>query len=168
MKNWTSKLLFLTTLVLWEKLTTARSSYGVCILLTYVTQIQKFSDIILPFTLTVTVTVTQVFLRTVLDVIFIWMQWQIYPYKAIIPEVFECTRKPCPHTVECWPSRVKEKTIFFHYMYIVACITCLINVAELCYIGPRRILNAFTCCVSTKDLKPGFDEKSNKSVKSAG
>lgn len=111
--------------------------------------------------------IANVLLRTILDVIFIWMQWQIYPYKAIIPEVFECTRKPCPHTVECWPSRVKEKTIFFHYMYIVACITCLINVAELCYIGPRRILNAFTCCVSTKDLKPGFDEKSNKSVKSA-
>ena len=98
-------------------------------------------------------------MRTVLDIVFIWLQWEIYPYKAIIPEVFECTRAPCPHTVECWPSRVKEKTIFFHYMYIAASITCLINVAEICYIGPRRIFNAFTCCVSTSDLSPGFEEK---------
>ena len=45
-------------------------------------------------------------------------------------------------------------------MYISAIITCLINIAEICYIGPRRIVNAFTCCVSTKDLSPKFDEKS--------
>ena len=100
----------------------------------------------------------KVLLRTLLDCLFIWLQWEIYPYKAVIPEVFECTRVPCPHTVECWPSRVKEKTIFFHYMYIAAIITCLINLAELFYIGPRRIVRAFTCCIRSKDLKSGFDQ----------
>jgi len=111
-----------------------------------------------------------VFVRTILDIVFIWLQWRIYPYKAVIPEVFKCTRDPCPHTVECWPSRVKEKTIFFHYMYISAIITCLINVAEMCYIGPRRIFNAFACCVRTKDLNPGFEEESesNKTDESIG
>ena len=30
-------------------------------------------------------------------------------------------------------------------MYIAAAITALLNLAEIVYIGPRRILNAFTC-----------------------
>ena len=87
----------------------------------------------------------KVFLRSVIDASFVYLQWTIYPYKTVVPLIFPCTRWPCPHTVECWPSRVKEKTIFYHYMYIAAAITALLNLAEIVYIGPRRILNAFTC-----------------------
>jgi len=96
--------------------------------------------------------IIMVFLRSVIDASFVYLQWTIYPYKTVVPLIFPCTRWPCPHTVECWPSRVKEKTIFYHYMYIAAAITALLNLAEIVYIGPRRILNAFTCVKATSDM----------------
>ena len=38
-------------------------------------------------------------------------------------------------------------------MYIAAAITALLNLAEIVYIGPRRILNAFTC---VKGMIPSY------------
>lgn len=109
--------------------------------------------------------IIMVFLRSVIDAIFVYLQWTIYPYKTVVPLIFECTRWPCPHTVECWPSRVKEKTIFYHYMYIAAAITALLNICEIIYIGPRRILNAFTCVKATSDMmKPAWGNQSGNNT----
>lgn len=117
--------------------------------------------------------------RTLIDGVFIYFQWTIYPYKEYIPDVYKCNRAPCPYTVECWPSskvidtkyelcfeeefvyhiyRVKEKTIFFHYMYITAAITALLNVAELIYIGVRRFRVAF--CGAYGGVDPMFEDPS--------
>lgn len=117
--------------------------------------------------------------RTLIDGVFIYFQWTIYPYKEYIPDVYKCNRAPCPYTVECWPSsfvidkflilsyktsifnhnyRVKEKTIFFHYMYITAAITALLNLAELIYIGVRRLRVAF--CGAYGGVDPMFEDPS--------
>lgn len=105
--------------------------------------------------------IIMVILRSVFDGLFIYLQWTIYPYHTIVPKVFACQRDPCPHTVECWPSRVREKTIFYHYMYIAAGVTALLNFAEIVYIGPRKILHAFTCVKATSEqMEPDWGTQS--------
>ncbi|CBY34079.1 unnamed protein product [Oikopleura dioica] len=48
--------------------------------------------------------ILMVITRTIIDGVFIYLQWTIYPYKEYIPDVYKCNRAPCPYTVECWPS----------------------------------------------------------------
>ena len=51
-----------------------------------------------------------------------------------VPEVFACSRWPCPHTVDCFISRPHEKTVFFRYMFAVSGLSVLISLAELIHI----------------------------------
>lgn len=90
--------------------------------------------------------IIQLLLRTILDVFFTWLQFKIYPFRFIVPEVYICggempeTRAdPCPHKVDCFVSRPMEKTVFFLYFYIVAAICLIINIVELWYIGFYRL-----------------------------
>ena len=90
--------------------------------------------------------IIQLLLRTILDVFFTWLQFRIYPFSFIVPEVYICggempeTRAdPCPHKVDCFVSRPMEKTVFFLYFYIVSGICLIINIVELWYIGFYRL-----------------------------
>ncbi|CAG5102501.1 Oidioi.mRNA.OKI2018_I69.chr1.g332.t1.cds [Oikopleura dioica] len=85
----------------------------------------------------------QIIFRTMVDFGFLTVQWLVYPYRFIVPEIFVCSTDPCPYQVNCFVSRPTEKTIFFNYKYIIGLITCIINVLELWYIGWIRIRRAF-------------------------
>jgi len=85
----------------------------------------------------------QIIFRTCVDFGFLSVQYNVYPYKFVVPEVYVCEQKPCPWKVDCFVSRPTEKTIFFNYKYIIALVTCLINFLELWFIGWCRIRRAF-------------------------
>ncbi|CBY06789.1 unnamed protein product [Oikopleura dioica] len=85
----------------------------------------------------------QIIFRTAVDFAFLTVQWHVYPYRFIVPEIFVCSTDPCPYQVNCFISRPTEKTIFFNYKYIIGLITCIINFLEIWYIGWIRIRFAF-------------------------
>ncbi|CAG5088041.1 Oidioi.mRNA.OKI2018_I69.PAR.g11711.t1.cds [Oikopleura dioica] len=66
--------------------------------------------------------------RTLIDAVFIYFQWTIYPYKEYIPDVYK------------------------------SAITALLNLAELIYIGVRRLRVAF--CGAYGGVDPMFEDPS--------
>lgn len=93
----------------------------------------------------------QLISRTILDVVFVYLQWSIYPYKYTIPELYVCgdpyddtITYPCRHQVDCFVSRPYEKTVFFIYFYVVAGMCFCLNIFEFYYIGFNRIRHAFS------------------------
>ncbi|XP_008329622.1 gap junction alpha-4 protein [Cynoglossus semilaevis] len=59
--------------------------------------------------------------------------WILYDGFFIAPK-FECTRSPCPHTVDCFVSRPTEKTIFTFYTQAMAAVSLILNFAELLHL----------------------------------
>lgn len=70
-----------------------------------------------------------ILLKIFIEVGFIVGLWLLYGF--FIPAKFECTRSPCPHTVDCFVSRPTEKTIFTIYTQVIAVISLLLNFIEL-------------------------------------
>ncbi|KAJ8402882.1 hypothetical protein AAFF_G00361960 [Aldrovandia affinis] len=71
-------------------------------------------------------------LKLLLEVGFILVLWLIYGFS--IPALYVCERSPCPHKVDCFVSRPKEKTIFTLYMQAAAGVSLLLNLLEVCAI----------------------------------
>lgn len=67
--------------------------------------------------------------RLVAEVAFLAGQWWLYDFK--VEPQFSCTRFPCPHTVDCFPSRPMEKTIFLCFYFGVGVVSALTSVLEL-------------------------------------
>ncbi|KAF7690503.1 hypothetical protein HF521_012307 [Silurus meridionalis] len=63
---------------------------------------------------------------------FIVGQYYLYGF-MMEPKLF-CKELPCPHVIECFMSRPTEKTIFILFMLVVACVSLLLNVAEIVYL----------------------------------
>ncbi|XP_036405420.1 gap junction Cx32.2 protein-like [Megalops cyprinoides] len=85
----------------------------------------------------------QLFFKIIFELAFIVGQYYLYGF--IMVPMFPCSRKPCPFTVECYMSRPTEKTIFIIFMLVVACVSLVLNVAEVFYLlctrvrcGPKR------------------------------
>lgn len=74
-----------------------------------------------------------ILLKVLLEVGFIAGLWFLYD-GFFIPAKFECTRFPCPHTVDCFVSRPTEKTIFTIYTQVIAAISLLLNLVELLHL----------------------------------
>ena len=55
--------------------------------------------------------------RLIMEVVFSVVQFHIYVYKFWIPELFKCSRWPCPNVVDCFVSRPKEKTVMVWVMF---------------------------------------------------
>ncbi|KAM9494872.1 gap junction alpha-4 protein [Clarias gariepinus] len=70
-----------------------------------------------------------IILKVLIEVGFIVGLWFLYGF--VIPARYECTRSPCPHTVDCFVSRPTEKTIFTIYIQVIASISVILNVVEL-------------------------------------
>lgn len=128
--------------------------------------------------------VLQLIARTVLDVYFVYLQWTIYPYKYVIPELYVCgsigndkATYPCRHQIDCYVSRPYEKTVFFIYFYIVAGVCFLLNIFEFYYIGSRRLRHAFSGvnqdkldkveAARSKRLEDEHDEKAKEDLAQA-
>lgn len=71
-----------------------------------------------------------ILLKILLEAGFIIGLWFLYD-GFLIAAKFECTRTPCPHTVDCFVSRPTEKTIFTIYTQVIAAISLLLNLIEL-------------------------------------
>lgn len=74
-----------------------------------------------------------ILLKVLLEVGFIVGLWFLYD-GFFISAKFECTRVPCPHTVDCFVSRPTEKTIFTIYTQVIAAISLLLNLVELLHL----------------------------------
>lgn len=71
-----------------------------------------------------------ILLKVLLEAGFIVGLWFLYD-GFLIAAKFECTRQPCPHTVDCFVSRPTEKSIFTVYTQVIAVISLLLNLIEL-------------------------------------
>lgn len=71
------------------------------------------SEPVLPFS----IFLFQVVFRLIVEVTFMVVQFNTYIYKFSVPELFKCSRWPCPNVVDCFISRPKEKTIFLWIMF---------------------------------------------------
>lgn len=87
--------------------------------------------------------VTQVIFRLAMEVVFMVIQFNIYVYKFYVPELFKCSRWPCPNVVDCFVSRPKEKTIMLWVMFGTGCIMIVLNLIELYHLGLRKISEAW-------------------------
>uniref|UniRef100_A0A087YRR6 Gap junction protein n=1 Tax=Poecilia formosa TaxID=48698 RepID=A0A087YRR6_POEFO len=74
-----------------------------------------------------------ILLKVLLEAGFIAGLWFLYD-GFFIAAKFECTRFPCPHTVDCFVSRPTEKTIFTVYSQVIAGISLLLNLIELIHL----------------------------------
>lgn len=72
-------------------------------------------------------------LKVLLEVGFIVGLWFLYD-GFFIAQKFECSKSPCPHTVDCFVSRPTEKTIFTIYTQVIAAISLFLNVIELVHL----------------------------------
>ncbi|XP_032807646.2 gap junction gamma-1 protein-like [Petromyzon marinus] len=77
--------------------------------------------------------VLQLLARTLAEVGFLFGQYLLYGIEVIAR--FECSRDPCPHRVDCFISRPKEKTIFLLVMYAAAGLSLLLDLAEMWHLG---------------------------------
>ncbi|KAJ8331990.1 hypothetical protein SKAU_G00430300 [Synaphobranchus kaupii] len=76
-------------------------------------------------------------LKLLLELTFILVLWLIYGFT--VPAHYECQRWPCPHTVDCFVSRPKEKTVFTLYMQVMAGVSLLFNLLEVCVLVRRCV-----------------------------
>ncbi|XP_069742966.1 gap junction Cx32.2 protein-like [Narcine bancroftii] len=75
--------------------------------------------------------------KILFEVGFIVGQWYLYGFS--LGPIYVCGRYPCPHIVDCFISRPTEKTIFIIFMLAVACLSLLLNIAEIVYLVFRQI-----------------------------
>ncbi|KTG02310.1 hypothetical protein cypCar_00042001, partial [Cyprinus carpio] len=85
--------------------------------------------------------ILQLLCRVILEVGFLFGQYILYGFK--VAPLYECTRSPCPHTVNCFVSRPMEKTIFLLIMYAVSGLCLSFTVLEILHLGLSGIRNAF-------------------------
>ncbi|OPJ71558.1 gap junction gamma-1 protein [Patagioenas fasciata monilis] len=77
--------------------------------------------------------VLQLLARTTFEIGFLVGQYLLYGFE--VSPVFVCSRRPCPHKIDCFISRPTEKTIFLLIMYGVSCMCLLLNVWEMLHLG---------------------------------
>ncbi|XP_027011220.1 gap junction Cx32.2 protein-like [Tachysurus fulvidraco] len=75
---------------------------------------------------------TRVFLKVVLELAFIAGHY--YLYGVILRPQFSCHQNPCPYIVDCYMSHVMEKNILNVFMYVIACVSLLLNVIEVLFL----------------------------------
>uniref|UniRef100_A0A8C4WXW5 Gap junction protein n=1 Tax=Eptatretus burgeri TaxID=7764 RepID=A0A8C4WXW5_EPTBU len=84
--------------------------------------------------------VLQLVVRSIFELAFLVGQYFIYG--LVVLARFKCGRDPCPHYVDCFVSRPKEKTIFLLVMYGVAGLCLMLNLAEMWHLGFGAIADA--------------------------
>ncbi|XP_064374493.1 gap junction alpha-3 protein-like [Dromaius novaehollandiae] len=74
--------------------------------------------------------------KALLEVGFMAGQCALYGF-ALEP-LYACRRWPCPNAVSCYVSRPTEKTIFILFMLAVACVSLLLNLAEIYHLATTK------------------------------
>ncbi|XP_077393063.1 gap junction protein, alpha 5a [Festucalex cinctus] len=81
--------------------------------------------------------VLSILIRTVMEVVFIAVQYMIYG--VFLKALYLCTASPCPNPVNCYMSRPTEKNIFIVFMLVVAAVSLALSVLELYYLGWKSL-----------------------------
>ncbi|KAL4843235.1 hypothetical protein H8958_007727 [Nasalis larvatus] len=76
--------------------------------------------------------IISILFKSVFEVAFLLIQWYIYGFS--LSAVYTCKRDPCPHQVDCFLSRPREKTIFIIFMLVVSLVSLALNIIELFYV----------------------------------
>ncbi|XP_066532591.1 gap junction protein, alpha 12.1 [Hoplias malabaricus] len=104
---------------------------------------------------------TSVVVKILLEAGFIAGQYYLYGF-VMVPKI-ECTRYPCPYTVECFMSRPTEKTVFIIFMLTVSCVSLLLNIMEIFYlIGYRSKKHHAKLSLKQRQLYLPVNEGSSK------
>ncbi|XP_066218199.1 gap junction alpha-5 protein [Saccopteryx leptura] len=85
--------------------------------------------------------VCSILIRTTMEVVFIVGQYLLYG--IFLDTLHVCRRSPCPHPVNCYVSRPTEKNVFIVFMLAVAGLSLFLSLAELYYLGWRKIRQRF-------------------------
>ncbi|KAM9354942.1 gap junction protein, alpha 11 [Pholidichthys leucotaenia] len=72
-----------------------------------------------------------------LEVLFIFGQYFLYGFT--LKTRYECTRFPCPHTVDCFLSRPTEKSVIIWFMLVAACVSLVLSLVELFYLCVKAV-----------------------------
>ncbi|XP_073456896.1 gap junction alpha-3 protein-like [Aquarana catesbeiana] len=99
--------------------------------------------------------VFNVLFKTLFEVGFIVAQYFLYGFQ--LQPLYTCSRWPCPNTVNCYISRPTEKTIFILFMLAVACLSLLLNLIEIYYLGFTKCRQGLTG--SHRELVPKLPAK---------
>ena len=75
----------------------------------------------------------KVFVRTLIEALFIAGYFYLYVWKWIMPETYQCNREPCNDVVTCYVERPKQKTIVIWIMFATGCITVLVGLMAKAY-----------------------------------
>lgn len=86
--------------------------------------------------------VFNIIFKTLFEVGFIVGQYFLYGFE--LKPVYQCSRPPCPHTVDCFISRPTEKTIFIIFMLVVASVSLLLNMLEIYHLGWKKLKQGMT------------------------
>ncbi|KFQ08953.1 Gap junction alpha-3 protein [Leptosomus discolor] len=86
--------------------------------------------------------VFNIIFKTLFEVGFIVGQYFLYGFE--LKPVYQCSRSPCPHTVDCFISRPTEKTIFIIFMLVVASVSLLLNMLEIYHLGWKKLKQGMT------------------------
>lgn len=84
-----------------------------------------------------------VFVRTVIDALFIAYYFQVYSFTFVMPEQYQCDRSPCNNVVACYVDRPKQKTLVIYIMFATGCITVLVGLIEFFSLGMGKIYEAW-------------------------
>ncbi|MBN3282276.1 CXD3 protein, partial [Polyodon spathula] len=99
--------------------------------------------------------------RLLAEVGFLAGQWWLYDFR--VKPLFICTRFPCPHTVDCFPSRPMEKTIFLCFYFGVGLVSALTSVLEL-----GRILFKRGCWGRGRGVGVGYATQNHLNIEHEG
>lgn len=81
--------------------------------------------------------VLSILIRTVMEVIFIIIQYLIYG--VFLSALYVCKAPPCPHPVNCYISRPTEKNVFIVFMLAVAAVSLLLSIVELYHLAWKQL-----------------------------
>ncbi|XP_051561264.1 gap junction alpha-5 protein-like [Myxocyprinus asiaticus] len=80
--------------------------------------------------------VLSILIRSVMEVIFIVVQYLIYG--VFLNALYVCRAAPCPHPVNCYISRPTEKNVFIVFMLVVAAVSLLLSIVELYHLAWKQ------------------------------
>ncbi|XP_023652823.1 gap junction protein, alpha 11 [Paramormyrops kingsleyae] len=75
--------------------------------------------------------------KILLELGFIMGQYYLFGFN--LQARYVCGMFPCPHQVDCFMSRPTEKNVFIWFMLVVACVSLLLNLAEIFYLCARKV-----------------------------
>ncbi|KAJ6662316.1 hypothetical protein lerEdw1_012480 [Lerista edwardsae] len=104
-----------------------------------------------------TVYIGSIVFKVMIEIGFIVGQCYLYGFQQL--PGYTCSEYPCPHNVDCFVSRSKEKTFFICFMLSMACISLLLNVLEISSLGWKMFKQRPKLPTSPTPFIPGVERK---------